>query len=143
AEIKFLLHKGVAFMSTFINHSFSHVTFNKVSFSWPDGTACLRELSGTFSSPLTGLIGDNGSGKSTLLKLILGQYSPTSGSIERPENIGYLPQDLGLKTAATIADVFGVADVLDAIAKVESRRCSEELPGITGEDRDADGRMQK
>ena len=130
-------------MSTFINHSFSHVTFNKISFSWPDGTACLRELSGTFSAPLTGLIGDNGSGKSTLLKLILGQYSPTSGSIERPENIGYLPQDLGLKTAATIADVFGVAEVLDAIAKVESGQYSEELLTIIGDDWDAEERIQK
>ena len=130
-------------MSTFINHSFSHVTFNKISFSWPDGTACLRELSGTFSAPLTGLIGDNGSGKSTLLKLILGQYSPTSGSIEQPESIGYLPQDLGLKTEATIADVFGVAEVLDAIAEVESGQYSEELLAIIGDDWDAEERIQK
>ena len=69
-------------------------TFNNLSFSWPNGTACLREISGTLSAPLTGLIGDNGSGKSTLLKLMFGTYSTTSGRLEVPDNIGYLPQDL-------------------------------------------------
>src|SRR5256885_3869483 len=43
-----------------------------------------------------GLIGYNGTGKSTLLKLFVGQYAPSSGSVERGKNttIGYLHQDL-------------------------------------------------
>ncbi len=43
-----------------------------------------------------GLIGYNGTGKSTLLKLLAGEYSPTSGNVERSRNIsiGYLHQDL-------------------------------------------------
>ncbi len=43
-----------------------------------------------------GLIGYNGTGKSTLLKLLAGEYSPTSGTVERSRNIsiGYLHQDL-------------------------------------------------
>ena len=118
-------------------------TFNNLSFSWPNGTACLREISGTLSAPLTGLIGDNGSGKSTLLKLMLGTYSPTSGSLEVPDNIGYLPQDLGLKTSATIADVFGITEILDALAKVEAGEYSEELLAIIGDDWDVEERIQK
>src|ERR687886_486590 len=43
-----------------------------------------------------GLIGYNGTGKSTLLKLLVGEYQPTEGTLERSRNtsIGYLHQDL-------------------------------------------------
>jgi ATP-binding cassette subfamily F protein 3 len=43
-----------------------------------------------------GLIGYNGTGKSTLLKLLVGEYLPSEGSVERSRNtsIGYLHQDL-------------------------------------------------
>src|SRR5262245_49012144 len=43
-----------------------------------------------------GLIGYNGTGKSTLLKLLVGEFSPSSGTVERSRStsIGYLHQDL-------------------------------------------------
>ncbi len=43
-----------------------------------------------------GLIGYNGTGKSTLLKLLVGEYLPSKGSVERSRttSIGYLHQDL-------------------------------------------------
>lgn len=41
-----------------------------------------------------GLVGKNGAGKSTIMKLIAGLQNPTSGQIDKPNNItvGYLPQ---------------------------------------------------
>lgn len=44
----------------------------------------------------TGLIGANGTGKSTLLKIIVGEYSPSTGSVSMSKDIkiGYLNQDL-------------------------------------------------
>lgn len=43
-----------------------------------------------------GLIGYNGTGKSTLLKLLVGEYTPSSGSVEKSKEttLGYLHQDL-------------------------------------------------
>jgi ATP-binding cassette subfamily F protein 3 len=43
-----------------------------------------------------GLIGYNGTGKSTLLKLLVGEYMPSNGTVERSRStsIGYLHQDL-------------------------------------------------
>ena len=43
-----------------------------------------------------GLIGYNGTGKSTLLKLLVGEYTPSKGNVEKGKDttIGYLHQDL-------------------------------------------------
>ena len=43
-----------------------------------------------------GLIGYNGTGKSTLLKILVGQLTPSKGTVEkgRDTTLGYLHQDL-------------------------------------------------
>lgn len=110
-----------------ISVSEPHLSFNSLSLIWPDGTPCFENLTGTISAPVTALIGDNGSGKSTLLKLLAGTLEPTSGSISRPGTVAYLPQDLGLTQQTTIADLFAITDVLDALTALEAGDYSEEL----------------
>lgn len=57
-----------------------------------------------------GLIGPNGSGKSTLVKAIAGIAAATGrvlfgGEPRRPEVLGYMPQDIGARTALTVLEV--------------------------------------
>lgn len=120
-----------------ISVSEPHLSFNNLSLIWPDGTPCFENLTGAVSAPVTALIGDNGSGKSTLLKLLAGTLKPTSGSITRPGTVAYLPQDLGLTPQATIAGLFAITDVLDALTELEAGDYSEELYDRIGDNWDA------
>ncbi|WHS51214.1 ABC-F family ATP-binding cassette domain-containing protein [Rothia sp. SD9660Na] len=120
-----------------ISVSEPHLSFNSLSLTWPDGTPCFENLTGAVSAPVTALIGDNGSGKSTLLKLLAGTLEPTSGSISRPGTVAYLPQDLGLTPQTTIADLFAITEVLDALTVLEAGDYSEELYDRIGDNWDA------
>lgn len=62
----------------------SKITFEKVSFTYPDtGIEALKEVSFTLKKGQTlGIIGNTGSGKSTILELLVRLYDPTQGAIK-------------------------------------------------------------
>ena len=72
-----------------------------------------------------GLVGKNGAGKSTVMKLICGLQSPTSGSIDKPNDIriGYLPQIMDHHKGRTVME-----EALTAFDQVNS--IQEELDAI-------------
>lgn len=84
--------------------------FRDVSFAYPKQPEVLEKLNIRIRpGERVGVIGKLGSGKSTLLKLVLNQYSPTTGSVfvddlvstqleplSLRRQIGYVPQDVTL-----------------------------------------------
>lgn len=81
-------------------------------------TAVLSDVNLTIASgELAGLVGENGSGKSTLMKIVVGMLARDSGTVMRPERIGYCPQQPLLWDKLTISEhfkLFGVAYDMDA-----------------------------
>ncbi len=118
----------------------SAVTLDRVTFAWPDGTTALTGISGAFGGGRTGLVGRNGSGKSTLLKLIAGVHEPTSGSIQTAGRVDLLPQQLTLDAQRRVADLLGIAPVLDAVRAIESGDVDERHFETVGDDWDVEAR---
>lgn len=116
------------------------ITLTGLSFSWPDGTAVLEDLSGTFGTGRTGLIGDNGSGKSTLLRLIAGELAPSSGAVAASGTVGHLPQNLPLRTGAAVADLLGIRSRLTALRAIEDGDSDPAQYDALGEDWDVEAR---
>jgi ABC-2 type transport system ATP-binding protein len=58
------------------------------------------------SGELVGLVGENGSGKSTLIQVVVGLLRGDGGTVERPERLGYCPQQPMLWEKLTVAEHF-------------------------------------
>lgn len=121
-------------------HSAPAVVLDRITLIHPDGTPAVRDVSGTFSAGRTGLVGRNGSGKTTLLRLIAGELAPTSGSVARSGRVELLPQRLTLDVGRRVADVLGVAAVVDAVRAVESGDVDPRHFDSIGDDWDAEAR---
>ncbi|CAJ1498885.1 ABC-F family ATP-binding cassette domain-containing protein [[Mycobacterium] holstebronense] len=116
------------------------VTLTDVGFTWPDGSAALAGVTGSFGSGRTGLVGANGAGKSTLLRLIAGQLRPTTGHITTVGQVAYLPQLLTLDGEVSIAELLGVADRLAALRAIEGGDAAETHFEVVGDDWDIEAR---
>lgn len=96
------------------------LTADRLSCHLPDGRPLLDGVSLGIAAERTGIVGANGSGKSTLLELLAGIREPTSGTLVRRGSIGYLPQAVTPRPGATVAEILGIADALDALDRLLS-----------------------
>ncbi|MEV4678040.1 ABC-F family ATP-binding cassette domain-containing protein [Actinomadura sp. NPDC049382] len=118
------------------------IVCSDLSFAWADGTVVLDGLDAAFGTGRTGLIGVNGSGKSTLLKIIAGELRPASGTVAVDGEIGYLPQNLVLDGAATVADLLGIGAARAALHAIERGEATEENFAAVGDDWDVEERAR-
>jgi ATP-binding cassette subfamily F protein 3 len=108
------------------------VSLNQVTVSF-GGFDLFKDISFLVSPrERVGLVGKNGAGKSTVLKLIVGEMSPSSGSISVPRDVtvGYLPQQMDVANSRSVIDetllAFGetlslVKEIEDITKKIEQR----------------------
>lgn len=60
-----------------------HLSFENVTFRYPDGRIALSEVSfGIRAGETVAIVGENGAGKTTLIKLLLRFYDPTEGTVK-------------------------------------------------------------
>ena len=118
--------------------STSAVTLDRLTFTWPDGTVALTDVTGAFGTGRTGLIGRNGSGKSTLLALIAGAQAPASGTIVRSGAVDLLRQRLAADER--VADVLGIAEALDAVRAIAAGDVDPRRFDAVGDDWDVEAR---
>ena len=120
----------------------SAVTLDRVTFTWPDGTTALREVTGAFGTGRTGLVGRNGSGKTTLLSLISGASIPTSGALSTTGAVDVLPQRLTLQVTRRVSDVLGIAATLDAVQAIAAGEIDPRHFDTIGDDWDVEARAE-
>ncbi|WP_313347946.1 ABC-F family ATP-binding cassette domain-containing protein [Stenotrophomonas sp.] len=95
------------------------LTLDRVTSTLPDGRVLFSELSATFDTTRVGLVGRNGVGKSVLARLLAGHLAPAAGHVQRQGHVHLLAQHSGV-IPGRIADLAGVAPLLDALARIEA-----------------------
>jgi ATPase subunit of ABC transporter with duplicated ATPase domains len=64
------------------------------------------------------LIGNSGVGKSTLLKVMVGQLTPSGGTVRSGDKPYYVPQHFGQYDGLTVAEAIGIAGKLHALKAI-------------------------
>jgi ATPase subunit of ABC transporter with duplicated ATPase domains len=121
----------------------SQIVIHQLSFILPNGNPIFNSLDLAINEGKVGLIGKNGIGKSTLLKLIAGELTPTTGSIEIAGKIAYLPQNYEFAPNATVADVLDIKNKLDALDRILQGSSREQDSIILNDDWAIKERAQK
>ncbi len=98
-----------------MQHSQFQILVNQLSYG--NDKPLFQSLSLAFGNEKTGLIGRNGVGKSTLLKLLMGEITAESGSIQITGTVAYCPQQMNIPASTTVADLLEIQNELGTIRR--------------------------
>ena len=115
---------------------------HSLSYRLPQGRTVLDQISIGLRPGRHALIGDNGAGKSTLLKLITGELTPSSGTVQLDGDLAHLPQNPAVEDDLTVAELLGVQQTLRALEAVEAGSVREEDFDAVAEDWDIRERIR-
>jgi ATPase subunit of ABC transporter with duplicated ATPase domains len=91
-----------------------------VSYVLPSSRTLFSQLDMHFDAQPTGLVGRNGVGKSVLADILTGRIAPTTGGCLRSGRVYYLSQSITPEPGATVADLAGIAPVLQVLSRIEA-----------------------
>ncbi|WP_455825198.1 ABC-F family ATP-binding cassette domain-containing protein [Pseudomonas graminis] len=104
------------------------LSLHNLCFQFPNGETLLEDLNLSVDHAPTGIVGRNGRGKSILARLLAGRLQPTSGTLNRPASVAYVPQAMALAPGQTVADITGTARALAALARMAAgTACIDDL----------------
>ena len=102
------------------------ITLASLGYCTPDGRELFTDLNLAFGRERTGLVGRNGVGKSTLLNLMLGELAPSDGTASRAGRVGVLRQSLQPPADASLAELLGVREGLERLARLDRGEAVED-----------------
>lgn len=119
------------------------LTLQGVSCQLPDGRVLFHSLNAQFDSRHTGLVGRNGVGKSLLARILAGELPPGSGRCLRVGTLRYLPQQISPAPGQTVADLAGLSQPLQALARIEAGSTAQQDFDAVGDRWDLRERLQQ
>jgi len=96
----------------------SILTLDSVTLVLPDGRPLFTDLTQTFDSTRTGLVGRNGVGKSLLGQLLAGRRLPSSGTCRRFGRVHLVDQQV-IDTSKTVADLAQMGPLIAALERIQ------------------------
>ncbi|MDD4556595.1 MAG: ATP-binding cassette domain-containing protein [Alphaproteobacteria bacterium] len=93
------------------------------------------------NSQKVAIVGENGVGKTTLLKLLCGELLPSKGEIVINGKISLVPQSL-FEFSGNIAQVLGVAEIIESLHKICENKATEIDFEIVGENWDIEAKIK-
>lgn len=109
------------------------IALDGAAYGLPDGRLLFSNLHEQFDSRPTGLVGRNGVGKTVLARVLAGQLAPSSGRCVRHGAVYYLAQQVAPAPDATVADLAGMRDVLDALDRIAAGSVAMEDFDLVGD----------